>query len=426
MGAPRQPPRRPVATGGSPFRHPKDPPLSPTTSTGSGATPTRAIAILAFASFASAANLRVCDPLLPQIAGELAVSIGTAATVVMAFALAYGVLQIVVGPLADARGKLRMVVLGSLWAGVATLISAAMPSLGPLVVMRFLAGAGAAAVIPVAIAWIGDVVPYERRQPVLARYISGQILGIVFGQAAGGLLGDLIGWRLTLVVLGIAHAAAGVLLFREMRRLGNDVPASREIRWAQSAAQARRVLEDRWVRVILGTTFLEGAAMFGALAYVGAELHERFGLGLGMIGAILASFGVGALVYSWTASMLVPRLGQPGLAISGAVALATGYGMLAAMPTAWLAPPAIALVGLGFYMLHNTLQTNATQMAPESRGLAVSLFAFVLFCGQSVGITLAAPVMDRYGARPVFLVSVVVILGLGVYFRRQLLLRGTP
>jgi hypothetical protein len=34
--------------------------------------------------------------------------------------------------------------------------------------------------------------------------------------------------------------------------------------------------------------------------------------------------------------------------------------------------------------------------------------------------------MDRYGARPVFLVSVVVILGLGVYFRRQLLLRGTP
>jgi predicted MFS family arabinose efflux permease len=166
--------------------------------------------------------------------------------------------------------------------------------------------------------------------------------------------------------------------------------------------------------------------MFGALAYVGAELHERFGLGLGMIGAILASFGVGALVYSWTASMLVPRMGQPGLAISGAVALATGYAMLAAMPTAWLAPPAIALVGLGFYMLHNTLQTNATQMAPESRGLAVSLFAFVLFCGQSVGITLAAPVMDRYGARPVFLVSVVVILGLGVYFRRQLLLRGTP
>jgi predicted MFS family arabinose efflux permease len=239
-------------------------------------------------------------------------------------------------------------------------------------------------------------------------------------------MGDLIGWRLTLVVLGIAHAVAGMLLLREMRRLGSEAAASREIRWAQSAAQAARVLQDRWVRVILATTFLEGAAMFGALAYVGAELHARFGLSLGVVGGMLASFGVGALVYSWTAGMLVPRLGQPGLAIGGAVALAGGYGTLAAMEWVWLAPPAIALVGLGFYMLHNTLQTNATQMAPQSRGLAVSLFAFVLFCGQSAGITLAAPVMDRYGARPVFLVTVVVIVGLGVYFRRQLLLRRAP
>ena len=137
-----------------------------------------------------------------------------------AFALAYGVFQVVVGPLGDARGKLSMVVLGSpLGRHRHRDLGAAMPTLGPLVVMRFLAGAGGAAVIPVAIAWIGDVVPYERRQPVLARYISGQILGIVFGQAAGGLLGDLIGWRATLVMLGIVHIAAGLLLLGEMRRL---------------------------------------------------------------------------------------------------------------------------------------------------------------------------------------------------------------
>lgn len=398
--------------------------MSSTTSTGSGATPTRAIAILSFAAFASAANLRVCDPLLPQMAGELGVSIGTAATVVMAFSLAYGVLQVVVGPVGDARGKLAMVVLGSLWAGAATMVSAAMPSLGPLVALRFLAGAGAAAVIPVSIAWIGDVVPYEHRQTVLARYISGQVLGIVFGQAAGGLMGDLVGWRATLVVLGLAHVAAGLLLVGEMRRLGVSKPASTRIRWAESATAAWRVLQIRWVRVVLGTTFLEGAVMFGALAYIGAELHERFGLSLGMVGAMLASFGAGALLFSSAAGILVARLGQPGLAAGGAISLAVGYATLGLMPWVWLAPPAIALVGLGFYMLHTTLQTNATQMAPESRGLAMSLFAFVLFCGQSVGVALAAPVMDRYGARPIFFVTVVVILAVGFYFRHQLLRRS--
>jgi MFS transporter, YNFM family, putative membrane transport protein len=384
-------------------------------------TPKRAIAVLALASFASAANLRVCDPLLPQIAGELGVTVGTAALAVTAFALAYGVLQVAVGPLSDARGKLNMVVLGSLWAGITTMIAAAMQTLGPLALMRFLAGAGGAAIIPVAIAWIGDVVPYERRQAVLARFISGQILGIVFGQAAGGILGELIGWRATLVMLGVVHVVAGLLLIGEMRRLEVGVTAPGRALWRQSAASTYGMLRDRWARTVLISVFIEGVAMFGALAYVGAHLHQRFGLSLGVVGALLASFGAGALFYSMTAGRVVARLGQPGIAAVGAIALAAGYVTLAVMPWTWLAVPAIALIGLGFYMLHNTLQTNATQMAPDARGLAVSLFAFVFFCGQSTGVALAAPVMDRYGGQPIFLLSAAIVLAIAYWFRRQLL-----
>ena len=120
---------------------------------------------------------------------------------------------------------------------------------------------------------------------------------------------------------------------------------------------------------------------------------------------MLASFGAGALLYSSTAGPLVARFGQPGLVAVGGIVLAAGYAVLGLMPSAWLAPPAIALIGLGYYMLHTTLQTNATQMAPEARGLAVSLFAFALFTGQSVGVALAAPIMDRYGGRPIFLAT---------------------
>lgn len=388
---------------------------------GAARTPTRAIAVLAVAAFASAANLRICDPLLPQIAGDLGVTIGAAAMMVMAFALAYGVFQVAVGPLGEGRGKLLMVVLGSLWAGIASVVAASLPTLGLLVLARFLAGAGAAAVIPVAIAWIGDVVPYERRQPVLARFISGQILGIVFGQAAGGLIGELVGWRGALGVLGCVHLGAGLLLYREMRRLGVSVPVPGRTRWRQSAAQTWAMLQDRWVRIVLISTFIEGMAMFGALAYVGADLHQRFGLGLAVVGALLAAFGAGALVYSLAAHRMVPWLRQPGLATLGSMALALGYALLAIAPWPWLAAPAIALVGLGFYMLHNTLQTNATQMAPDARGLALSIFAFVLFCAQSIGIALAAPVMDRYGGRPIFLAAAMIVLAVAFWFRRQLL-----
>jgi MFS transporter, YNFM family, putative membrane transport protein len=264
-------------------------------------------------------------------------------------------------------------------------------------------------------------VPYERRQAVLARFISGQILGIVFGQAAGGILGELIGWRATLVMLGVVHVVAGLLLIGEMRRLEVGVTAPGRALWRQSAASTYGMLRDRWARTVLISVFIEGVAMFGALAYVGAHLHQRFGLSLGVVGALLASFGAGALFYSMTAGRVVARLGQPGIAAVGAIALAAGYVTLAVMPWTWLAVPAIALIGLGFYMLHNTLQTNATQMAPDARGLAVSLFAFVFFCGQSTGVALAAPVMDRYGGQPIFLLSAAIVLAIAYWFRRQLL-----
>jgi MFS transporter, YNFM family, putative membrane transport protein len=395
--------------------------MNSATPTDPGATPARAILLLALASFVGAANLRVCDALLPQIAAELGVTVGTAATMVTAFAVAYGVCQIVVGPLGDARGKLLMVVLGSLWAGIATIVCAAMPSLAPLVLFRFLAGAGAAAVIPLAIAWIGDVVAYERRQALLARYISGQILGIVFGQAAGGFFGELIGWRATLLMLGVLHIGAGLLLLKERRRLSIGVTLPGKPRWADAAFQTYRVLRQPWVRVVLISVFIEGMAMFGALAYVGADLHHRFGLGLGMVGALLASFGAGALLFAASASWLVPKLGQPGLAAVGALLLAAGYGTLVVMPWLWLAVPAIACIGLGFYMLHNTLQVNATQMAPEARGLAVSLFAFFLFTGQSLGVALGAPVVDRFGARPVFAIAAVILILIAFWFRARLI-----
>lgn len=384
----------------------------------------RTLVLLSLSAFASAANLRVCDSLLPQIAGQFGVTVGNAAMVVTAFAISYGFAQIVVGPLGDARGKIFMVAMGSLWAGVGSAMSAAAPDLAPLILLRLLAGAGAAAVIPIAIAWIGDVVPYDKRQPVLARFLSGQIMGIVFGQAAGGVLGDLVGWRGTMLIVGGLHLVAGGLLWLDMRRSGSQgghVPG--EARWRQSAEAAARALQSPWVRTMLVTVFLEGFAMFGAFAFVGAELHLRFGLSLAAAGLMLAVMGAGAMLYVLSAAYLVRRLQQTGLVRWGSVLIALGYTTLALMPVVWLAVPGIIAVGLGFYMFHNTLQTNATQMAPEARGLAMSLFAFTLFVSQSVGVAVAAPVMDRYGARPIFLFSAATLLATAFWFRRRLAAR---
>jgi predicted MFS family arabinose efflux permease len=71
-------------------------------------------------------------------------------------------------------------------------------------------------------------------------------------------------------------------------------------------------------------------------------------------------------------------------------------------------------------MLHNTLQTHATQMAPEGRGLAVSTFANVLFMGQAAGVWLSGLVIDRIGFVPVFIAAGAALLVVGVAFALML------
>lgn len=136
---------------------------------GPSAVPIAAIFALSFAAFASAASLRVTDPSLTRIADEYAVALAVASWVITSYALAYGVLQIVFGPAGDRFGKVRVVA----WACAASTLTALMcamaPSLPLLLVARALSGAAAAAVIPLSMAWIGDVIPYQHRQPVLAR-----------------------------------------------------------------------------------------------------------------------------------------------------------------------------------------------------------------------------------------------------------------
>jgi predicted MFS family arabinose efflux permease len=103
---------------------------------------------------------------------------------------------------------------------------------------------------------------------------------------------------------------------------------------------------------------------------------------------------------------LVDRFGQIGLVIAGGAMLTLSFLALALSPIWWISFAAIAVIGLAFYMVHNTLQVNATQMAPAARATAIGIFSSALYVGQGAGVAAAAPIFDRYGAVPIFLIAV--------------------
>jgi len=276
-------------------------------------------------------------------------------------------------------------------------------------------------VIPLSMAYIGDVIPYDRRQPVIGRYLSGQIFGQLFGQAAGGVLGDLFGWRNVFFVLGTIFAAASVGLIFELianpriRTAGRPEETSRGF-----IADYVAVLSSPWARVVIIAVFIEAAIGWGTFAYVGADLNQRFGLSFTAVGLIVGSFAIGGLVYAASVLQLVNLFGQRGLAIGGALLCGIAYLTLATGVAWWLAPLATGMIGLGFYALHNTLQTNATQMTPEARGTAVALFSSAIYLGQTIGVPAAAVVFDRFGAAPLFIVTAIALPALAWWFAREL------
>jgi predicted MFS family arabinose efflux permease len=384
-------------------------------------TPTRAIALLALAGFASQAMVRVSDSLLPQIAADFGVTVGAAAIVVTAYAITHGSVQLVIGPIGDRFGKFLSVAIACALCSATVLACGMAQSLATLTAARIGAGLTAAWIIPLGMAFVGDVTPYERRQEVLGRYLSGQITGQLFGQAAGGIIGDWLGWRAVFFLLASFFAIAAVALFRELAVNPTTRPEPRAGEGSRGfIADYAVVLKNPWARFVVFCAVAEAALVWGAFAYVGADLHLRFGLSFTLVGVIVGAFGVGGLIYAASVQQLVARFGQVGLARTGGVMLTAAFLTLAAAPVWWIAPFAVVAVGLGFYMLHNTLQTNATQMTPEARGTAVALFSSALYVGQTLGVGAASLAIDRAGAPPVFVVTALLIPLLGFAFAAKL------
>jgi len=382
--------------------------------------------LLSLAAFASAASLRATDPLLPLIADEYDVTAGAASAAVTAFALSYGLLQVVCGPLGDRYGRYRTIAAAALVSAFGSAACALAPSLGALVAARFVSGATIGAFIPLALAWIGDTVSYERRQPLLARFLVGQMAGVAFGTAAAGWLGEHFGWRTIFFAMAALLFVVALLLVLEVKR--NPLAARRgagrgAIR--QSLARMPRLLVHPRLRVLIATGYVEGLFIFGALAFVAIYLQRRFLVGPGLAGTLVTAYAAGGMLYALAARRAVRRLGERGLATLGGAALFIGYLGLALSPFLTLTTLSIGAVGAGFYMLHTTVQTHVTQVAPEDRGSAVALFATFLFLGQASGVWLASHVVDGAGMTPVFLAAALGLAALATAFRYFLSSGGT-
>ena len=377
---------------------------------------------LSAAAFASMASIRVADPMLPALGRDFNSLPADAAGAITSFTLAYGLMQLVWGPLGDRLGKLRLINWATLAATVGSLLCALSPTLPMLTLARLLTGACCAAIIPMAIAYLGDTVEYSMRQAALARFATGTLTGMIAGQVIGGLAADTLGWRAAFGLLCVLFLITGIAVLRLRRRLDVASPPQpvSPMKLSTIIAGYEGVLRSGWSRWILMAGLLEGAVMFGPMAFTPTWLHEDANVTLTVAGSIVASMGLGGLLYTSRARQLIARLGESRLIGIGSVVIALSLCALSAcvqlLPASAIVPAAIGCcvtLGFGFYMLHNTLQVMASQMSAQSRATAVGLFAVSIFFGQASGVAIAARITPIMGQGRLIIVSGILMALLG-------------
>jgi predicted MFS family arabinose efflux permease len=358
--------------------------------------------LLAAIAFLVQVDVRMMTPLLPTIAHSLGTSVTAMGLAMMLYMLPYGLCQFFYGPVGDRLGAIRVVRAAAIGFAVGTLLTGQAHHIVVLDAARFVTGVFAAAVVPLTFAYIGATVPYAERQGTLGRFAAVTSLAQSLSAAIGGTVAHFVSWRFLYVGVGCLLLVPAALLFRtDTRHAPPDV--------AGGGLHYGLVLRRRAARILYGIVGFEGLFLWGGFTYLGAIAVARFGLNELEVGLLLACYGVATLVGGVSLVRIRTHLPERYLAAFGGGLKGGAYLLMSASGSLLVFAAAIVMLGFGYIALHTTLQTRATELAPEARGTAVALFAFFLFLGGALGSAIFGPLVD-HGWHRLFLV----ICGLGL------------
>jgi MFS family permease len=343
---------------------------------------------LLLATFVSALDRFSVAPMLVAIGRDLNVSLGTASAAASIYFLCYGLSQAGWGPVSDRFGRVRTMRFTLLLGAVAGLASALAPTLLLLTVARAFAGTAFAAVTPGSLVYIGDSMPFNQRRGPLNRLVGANATGTAVAIIGGGFAASFASWRIAFVVPAVLAIWLAVI-FGSLPE-----PARQGLRLGPMR-QFAMVVRRPWALLVIGLGFGQGAVVIGVLTYLPAAL-ETVGVGAALAGTVVAVFGGAVLAMSRVSARLGKRHRLSTVMGYGGTAYAIGYSTIAFGQPVFGVLACSCLLGIGWALVHPLVQSWATEVVPEARASAISLFAMALFVGSAVSAAIAAPLAQAH------------------------------
>lgn len=278
--------------------------------------------------FTSGVDMMVMTPILPQLAGELGVSVPTAGLWVTAYAASTALFALVFGPISDHLGRRRVLIGGLVVLAFGTVACAAAHSHLAMVGARALAGAGAGMLVTSTTSFAGDHFHPADRAVAIGHVMNGFFLSLILGVPIGAGLASLLGWPKMFLVLGAlaGSTAFGLAVLVPEPRFERRSP---HLSLGDGVRGYLALLRDRRVVGVLLMSLAIGLSMTMYSLYTSPWLGEVYGLDTQHRGLVYAVGGPAIFLGGPVAGRLSDRIGRVKVIVTASVLMGI---LQAAMP----------------------------------------------------------------------------------------------
>ncbi|RED60651.1 putative MFS family arabinose efflux permease [Cohnella phaseoli] len=366
--------------------------------------------ILCWAGMVVMSSLYVTIPLSSVFADAFGISLTQAAAAGSGFSAGFALGCLIYGPLSEKYGRKRVIVIGLVALVLLSLLLGMVNSFSGLVILRFMQGAAAATFSPVALAYAVEMFPAARRVTAIGFISTGFLVAGIVGQVISGIVNQQYGWNTVFVVLAVVYAATLLLVAIGLPREETRSASANiwdPIRRMPSLFKQKNIVLSYIIALVLLMSFVSMYTVLGSyLAGPDFSLDARHILyirSIGVVGMLISPFagmltqrfGVHAVI-RWGLGAAIAALASLGLSSNLVVMVATSVVFVAGIAVS--VPALISLIG---------------QLGGKSRGIAVSVYTFILFAGTSLGPILSIRFM-ALGSYTLTFLLLAVVLGVGL------------
>ncbi len=373
---------------------------------------------IALASFCAFINLYAPQSLLPLVAREFGVGAVESSRLISSTTLAVALIAPFTGAVADMLGRKRVIVVAMFALLVPTVMVALAPTLGQMVVWRFVQGLLLPPVFVVTVAYIGDELPPAHAAGMAGLYTAASCFGGFFGRFFAGVLAGPFGMRGAFLGMALVTLAAAIGVLLLLPRERNFVP-SRDFRTAMRHMIGHAIDPD------LAATFAVGfGVLFNFVAlftYISFHLAAPpFGLSAAALGTIFVVYLSGVFTTPLT-GRLVRRFGRRNFVLAAMAVWVAGLALTLSGSLAIIILGLVFASGAGFFCQATSTGYIAVS-ARRARSSAVGLYVTAYYVGGSFGALLPGYAWNWAGwpgVIAVILVMLAIIAAMVLFFWRE-------